>query len=228
MTLIELKARAKELKIKNWWLMKKADLELAVIPASRIVAAEVTLADIHETAPEDADGKKLNQVPVSPQGEHESVEDFIARGGKITVIPTLEFPAPKPPRESSAMKANPDMPKKTPRKISKPAVVIEETKPAKKPIKRPANKGTQVKEEAPVKTLSQRKITKERRVPVVKSVSGDIVTLASLTEGRDIEGRILRRMLRNSEIAKPGAQWEWPKGHADIAKVEAIINKRWI
>lgn len=247
MTVAELKKKAKEAKIKNWWLMTKAELEAclkvtaeesrvinvvaATIPASQIVAAGVTLADVHETTPEDADGKKLNQVPVSPQGEHESVEDYIARGGKITVIPTIEFPAPKAPRESSAMKANPDMPKRTPRKVARKdsafhaeiSAEVNAKPERKRPTTTKPNKGTEVKE---TRRVTGGKSPNAQQVK--KPVSPDVVTLASLTEGRDIEGRILRRMLRNSDIEKPGTQWEWPTGHDDIAKVKALIDKRWI
>lgn len=72
-----------------------------------------------------------------------------------------------------------------------------------------------------------RKVTKETepKTPAKASPAGDTVTLASILEELGVEGRIARRKLRNSDIAKPGSAWEWTKGHADIAKVKALLTK---
>jgi len=73
-----------------------------------------------------------------------------------------------------------------------------------------------------------RKLTKsdtKTEVKAGKETTSDTVTLASILEELGIEGRIARRKLRNSDITKPGASWEWTKGHADITKVKELLTK---
>ncbi len=71
-----------------------------------------------------------------------------------------------------------------------------------------------------------RKVSKDQPEKAPKEAAAtDTVTLASILEELGVEGRIARRKLRNSDIAKPGSAWEWTKGHADIAKVKALLTK---
>lgn len=72
-----------------------------------------------------------------------------------------------------------------------------------------------------------RKVSKEPKEskPAKAPKDSGMVTLASILEELGVEGRIARRKLRGSEIAKPGTQWEWEAGHADIAKVRALLTK---
>jgi len=221
-TVAELKKEAKELKVKGWWLLTKPELEACInvkkeelrieSPLShqeKIVARIENLSVVntvtHEQLvaatiePEQIVAATVTQV--APQGKGETVEEYLARGGKITELPAPIFPAPKPTRESSAMKKNPVPEKKAPRRVSKPTLSEQgETKEKRKPVKK-------VKAEA-------------TRAPG----SGSLVTLASLVEASGIEARVARRRLRNSDIEKPGAQWEWEAGHADIAKVKELLK----
>jgi hypothetical protein len=57
-----------------------------------------------------------------------------------------------------------------------------------------------------------------------KKGSGDLTTLHDICEELGVEGRIARRKLRNSDISKPGASWEWKAGHKDIAKVKELLK----
>lgn len=71
--------------------------------------------------------------------------------------------------------------------------------------------------------LSKDKPAKESKPKAAKD--SNLVTLASILEELGVEGRIARRKLRGSDIAKPGSQWEWPANHADIAKVRKLLAK---
>lgn len=55
-----------------------------------------------------------------------------------------------------------------------------------------------------------------------KVVNGDVVKLADLAEELGIDPAVLRRKLRENKIAKPGARWEWPKDHPDLAKIKEL------
>src|SRR5690606_38446427 len=68
--------------------------------------------------------------------------------------------------------------------------------------------------------------TKPRRIPrkVAKPVETNMVTLRSICEELGVEGRVARRKLRNSDIPKPGSQWEWSKGHEDIKRVKELLR----
>ncbi len=208
MNVAELKKKAKELKVKSWWLLTKSELEACINVREeelRIENPPGILATVIEVKPEqlvaattEASGVVAATV-VLIQGKQETPEEFIARGGKITELPSPIFPAPKPTRESSAMKKNPVPEKKAPRRVSKPTLPEQgETKEKRKPIKK----------------------AESTRAPG----SGSLVTLASLVEASNVEARIARRRLRNSDIEKPGAQWEWEAGHPDIAKVKELLK----
>lgn len=54
--------------------------------------------------------------------------------------------------------------------------------------------------------------------------TGDTVTIQEICEELGVEGRIARRKLRGSDIAKPGDSWTWSTGHADIEKVRALLK----
>ena len=82
----EVKQVAKELKIKNWWNKKRADLVTEI--------AEVK-GWSHET-PE--------------------IIEFLLAGGEIKQCPASEFPLPKPEKETSAMVAQDKPEKKKPRR----------------------------------------------------------------------------------------------------------------
>lgn len=209
-TVAELKKEAKDLKVKGWWLLTKPELEVCINVKKeelRIENVAGIIATVIEVKPEQLVAATIGAsqivaaTVVLPQGKQETPEEFLARGGKITELPAPIFPAPKPTRESSAMKKNPVPEKKAPRRVSKP-------------------------------TLSEQGLTSEKRKPIKKVKaestrapgSGSLVTLASLVEASNVEARIARRRLRNSEIEKPGAQWEWEAGHPDIAKVKELLK----
>lgn len=66
---------------------------------------------------------------------------------------------------------------------------------------------------------------KPRRTPrKVAKKTAETVTLQSICEELGVNGRIARRKLRNSDIPKPGPQWEWSKGHEDIEKVKELLK----
>lgn len=79
-----------------------------------------------------------------------------------------------------------------------------------------------VKEDREMQTIE-----KPRRTPrkvAKKPAEKTTVTLQSICEELGVEGRIARRKLRNSDIPKPGPQWEWSKGHEDIEKVKELLK----
>lgn len=80
-----------------------------------------------------------------------------------------------------------------------------------------------VKRKTPRK-ISKDKPAKESKPAKKPAKESNLVTLASILEELGVEGRIARRKLRGSDIAKPGAQWEWEAGHADIAKVRKLLG----
>lgn len=80
----------------------------------------------------------------------------------------------------------------------------------------------EVKRKTPRKLSKPAKESKPAKKPAKES---NLVTLASILEELGVEGRIARRKLRGSDIQKPGAQWEWESGHADIAKVRKLLSK---
>lgn len=68
------------------------------------------------------------------------------------------------------------------------------------------------------------KSTEPKKPSKAKPESGDSVTIQAICEELGVEGRVARRKLRGSDIVKPGDSWTWPTGHADIAKVKALLK----
>ncbi len=64
----------------------------------------------------------------------------------------------------------------------------------------------------------------ENDAPKKAAVKEGVVTLQNICDELNVEGRIARRKLRNSDITKPGASWEWEAGHADIDAVKVLLG----
>lgn len=80
----------------------------------------------------------------------------------------------------------------------------------------------------PVQKRTPRRISKEpdhsgSNKIIKKMLDSEMVSLHDICEELGVEGRIARRKLRNSDIAKPGTSWEWKADHKDIAKVKELL-----
>ena len=93
---------------------------------------------------------------------------------------------------------------------------------APRPNKRETSAGGKVTPEAPKKT--PRKVSKGEK-PTPKPSNGDTITIQEICEELGVEGRVARRKLRGSDIAKPCDSWTWTVGHADIQKVKDLLKK---
>lgn len=134
--------------------------------------------------------------------EKNEVIEFLLSGGCIETLPGFTAIAPKKnSRETSAGgKVEPEAPKKAPRKVKK------ESKEETGTIARVVGSSRKVSPTAP-KNLK------------------DTVTIQAICEELGVEGRVARRKLRGSDIAKPGDSWTWEAGHADIQKVRELLKK---
>lgn len=65
---------------------------------------------------------------------------------------------------------------------------------------------------------------KPRRTPRKVAKQSNMITLRSICEELGVDGRVARRKLRNSDIPKPGSQWEWSQGHEDIKRVKELLK----
>jgi len=67
----------------------------------------------------------------------------------------------------------------------------------------------------------------ENKEKVTKEVDNEkTVKLADLAEELGIEPAVLRRKLRENKVAKPGARWEWPKDHPDLAMIKELATEK--
>lgn len=82
-----------------------------------------------------------------------------------------------------------------------------------------------VREDSGMKTAEKPRRTPRKVAKKTVEKTTDKVTLQSICEELGVEGRVARRKLRNSDIPKPGSQWEWSKGHEDIKKVKELLTK---
>jgi len=151
----QVKQIAKELKVKNWWNKKRADLITEI-----------------------ADLKGWT-------GETPETVEYLLGGGEIKQLPYGPEVKPEIRHQESAGQA-----RKKPTKVTKKTADKAEKKTAKK-------------------------VTDE-----------NTVTLAGICLELGVEGRIARRKLRTSDITKPGKQWEWELGNADIDKVKTLLGTK--
>lgn len=95
------------------------------------------------------------------------------------------------------------------------------------PNRKENSAGGKVEPEQPKPKKSPRKVAKQaKEEPKAKAAKDDnLVSLSSILEEMGVEGRIARRKLRGSDIAKPAGSWEWPKGHSDIQRVKDLLKK---
>lgn len=128
--------------------------------------------------------------------EPTEVQEFLVAGGEIKKGPDVGTPAIKVPRESSA------------------TLLTEDNDKWKNKNK---------KRRKPSKKSDKKTSKKSKKESTVKDKSG-LVTLSNICIELGVEGRIARRKLRNSEIKKPGSQWEWEKGHKDIDTIKALLK----
>lgn len=99
----QVKQIAKELKVKNWWTKKRADLVTEI-------------AEIKGWS---------NETP--------EIIEFLLAGGEIQKCPASEFPLPKPEKETSAMIAQDKPEKKKPRKRPAKKTAEKKTAKKKQP-----------------------------------------------------------------------------------------------
>lgn len=109
------------------------------------------------------------------------------------------------------------------------AEMNESTTPADKPDE----STTTVKKKGPAKKPAKKTVAKKKSAKKVaaKKVSAPNpeagTKLADIVKGiKDMDQRKARRLLRDSKpkIKNPG-RWAWQKGHADIAKVTALLKE---
>ena len=97
---------------------------------------------------------------------------------------------------------------------------------APKPNNRETSAGGKVQPHPEKPAKQPRKVGKGDKKPATgKAPTGDTVTIQEICEELGVEGRIARRKLRGSDIAKPADSWTWEAGHADIAKVRTLLSK---
>lgn len=75
------------------------------------------------------------------------------------------------------------------------------------------------------KTASQagEKKTATKRAPRIRD-DENVVTLQSILDELDLAGPKARKILRATDIVKPGKQWVWPKGDKQIAIVKGALS----
>jgi len=103
--------------------------------------------------------------------------------------------------------------------------------PKKSVNNRETSAGGKVEPEAPKKAprkvskdKSEKPATKKRMVEKARKSGDNVVSIQDICQELGVEGRVARRKLRGSDIAKPGDSWIWETGHADIAKVKALLK----
>lgn len=131
--------------------------------------------------------------------------DFILNGGKVTVCPDAPNQVERTGNETCAgHKIDHDQIKK----IQESRKEAKKRKQGKKPRKVSKKK-------------SEKKAAKAAKAP--KDTSG-LITLATICTELNVEPRIARRKLRNSDIAKPDAGWNWTEGDKAIDQVKALLK----
>lgn len=78
-------------------------------------------------------------------------------------------------------------------------------------------------------SMKRRKPTKSKKAKTEKKakapkVTGDMITLSMLCDELGIEPRVARRRLRNSEIQKPEAGWNWNPGDELLSQVKGVLK----
>lgn len=100
---------------------------------------------------------------------------------------------------------------------------------APKPNSRETSAGGKVEPKPAKAPRTPRKVskTKEERGALRADLvqEGTLVTLQLICDEMGVEGRVARRKLRGSDIAKPGDSWTWYADHADIQLVRELLKK---
>lgn len=100
---------------------------------------------------------------------------------------------------------------------------------APKANSRETSAGGKVEAKEPKAPRTPRKISKAKAENGDSSTNqvkdGSQVTLQSICDELGVEGRVARRKLRGSEIAKPGDSWTWYADHSDIQLVRELLKK---
>lgn len=143
--------------------------------------------------------KKTAELRTELQAHHKVTNDaeldFILKGGCIKELPTFSDPRLEIPRESSA------------------GDKIDPEKEAKREQEKKERR------RKPRKVNS--KPAKDSKTP--KAQNG--ISLKTLCEELNIEPRVARRKLRNSDLEKPTSGWEWDKDDTDTIKQVKLILK---
>lgn len=91
--------------------------------------------------------------------------------------------------------------------------------------KRPAEKKDQpVVKEKPKSTAKEKR--RERKVARGQEVlTGPTVTLKDLAFDYEMNPKELRRLLRKSDIERPGGRWEWAKESPTVKEIVKLIQQ---
>lgn len=63
-----------------------------------------------------------------------------------------------------------------------------------------------------------------KKAKKAKKSEANVVSLSDICQELKIEPRVARRKLRNSDIKKPAAGWEWKPGDTDIDAVKELLK----
>lgn len=56
-------------------------------------------------------------------------------------------------------------------------------------------------------------------------IEGPVVTLKDIAFDHNMSPKDLRRILRRSDIKRPGGRWEWPEASKEVKKIKKLLKK---